>query len=268
MNAFHLENTRYGKLFANKNDLYIGQALVEYGEYCEFELMFIKQLVQSGNVVVEIGANIGAMTVPLAQTVGPEGRVFAFEPQPVVFQNLCANLAMNGLQNVVAYNKACGDQLGYTFFPDIDYRQEANFGSISIDQFKDVRFGQRIDICKLDEIEFQKINLLKIDAEGMETEIISGASDHVKQYRPVLFVENDRPEKSEQLINAIFDLDYRLWWSVTPLFNPDNWKGNSNNIWPKVASINMLGVHKSRDVKAQGLHEIISPAEHPMKGRT
>ena len=63
-------------------------------------------LIEPGDVVVDVGADIGALTVPLARAVGPAGRVLAFEPQPTVFQNLCANLALNDLLHVQAFNAA------------------------------------------------------------------------------------------------------------------------------------------------------------------
>ncbi len=72
----------------NINDLTIGQALDLYGEFSEIEAAFMCEFLEPGDVAVEVGANIGSLTVPLANAVGEEGTLIAFEPQPVLFQNL------------------------------------------------------------------------------------------------------------------------------------------------------------------------------------
>ena len=59
---------------------------------------------RDGYISLDVGANIGCHTVPFAKLVGESGRVVAFEPQRLVFQNLCANLALNALTNVYVYH--------------------------------------------------------------------------------------------------------------------------------------------------------------------
>ena len=84
----------------NEHDIYIGRSLDLYGEFSEGECDVFRQLIQPGWTVLELGANIGSHTVFLAKRVGPSGRVIAFEPQRIVFQTLCANIALNNLLNV------------------------------------------------------------------------------------------------------------------------------------------------------------------------
>ena len=82
---YQLVRARHGLFLANPNDVYIGRALLEYGEYCEHEVQLLAPLLSEGMVAVDAGANIGAVTVPLARAVGPGGLVYAFEPQPLTF---------------------------------------------------------------------------------------------------------------------------------------------------------------------------------------
>ena len=84
----------------NINDLTIVRALDLYGEFSEIEVAFLCEFLEDGDVTFEVGANIGSLTVPLANAVGEEGTLIAFEPQPVLFQNLCANIALNGLRHI------------------------------------------------------------------------------------------------------------------------------------------------------------------------
>ena len=94
-----LKACRHGWMLYNVNDIYIGRSLDLYGEYSEGEIALFRQFLRPGDVVVEIGAHIGTHTVFFAKTVGPTGVVFAFEPQRVVHQTLCANIALNSLSN-------------------------------------------------------------------------------------------------------------------------------------------------------------------------
>ena len=101
-----LANTRLGPMLANRNDRYVGQSILSYGEFSEGEAQMFRQLVGAGDVVVEAGSNIGAHTVLISRLVGDGGAVIAYEPQRIVFQTLCANLALNQCVNVVAKQKA------------------------------------------------------------------------------------------------------------------------------------------------------------------
>src|SRR5262249_46365854 len=82
---------RYGSMSFHRNDTYIGRALDLYGEYSESEVDLFRRILKTGDTIIEAGANIGALTVPLAQIVGPSGWLMAFEPQPASFQLLDKN---------------------------------------------------------------------------------------------------------------------------------------------------------------------------------
>ena len=265
---YRLVEARHGRFLANPNDVYIGRALIEYGEFSELESHLIGQICPEGGTVAEVGANIGAHTVAIARKLGPSGRVHAFEPQPIVFQNLCANLALNGLTNVYAYNKACGAHRDSLTFPNIKYDIEGNFGGISLDVVPETDHGQKVDIVPLDDIEPPQLHVLKIDAEGMEIDVLKGAGKTLARHKPILYVENDRLDRSEELIRLIQSHDYRLWWHTPPLFNPENWAGNKTNAWPGIASFNMLCIHKSRTTNIGGMREITDPGDHPLRKRS
>jgi tRNA A58 N-methylase Trm61 len=84
--------------------VFIGRALDKYGEISRGEIIFLRQLIRPGMTLVEVGANIGVLTVPFARLVAHGGTVIAFEPQRIVFHMLCGNLALNALYNVLAHN--------------------------------------------------------------------------------------------------------------------------------------------------------------------
>src|SRR2546421_9260159 len=88
-----MKRCRHGYMLYNVHDQYIGRSLDRYGEYSEGEIELFSQLIKPNDVVIDVGANIGAHTLWFAQRTLPDGIVIAFEPQRLVFQTLCANMA-------------------------------------------------------------------------------------------------------------------------------------------------------------------------------
>ncbi len=115
---------RHGQMLYNIYDNVIGRSLDLYGEYCESEIELFRQVIQPDSVVLEVGANIGAHTVFLARQVMPSGMVVAFEPQRIVYQTLCANLALNSIRNVFCLQQAVGAKRGSLVVPPLDYTRE------------------------------------------------------------------------------------------------------------------------------------------------
>ncbi len=251
-----------GYIVYNKNDTYIGKAIEKYGEFSGLEVEIFENLCHPSDVVIEVGANIGTHTLVFSRLVGPTGRVYAYEPQRIVFQTLCANLALNSITNVECMQQALSNEVGHLVIPEINYHREGNFGGIEIDKFTS---GSKVEVVKLDSrIDLPRLNFLKIDAEGMEHQIISGAVDIINKYKPILYVENDRLEKSKALIELINTLDYRIFWHLPPLYNEHNYAGDSENLWPGIVSVNMLCIHRSVKTNID-LLENSEPDFHPFK---
>jgi FkbM family methyltransferase len=212
------------------------------------------QLVTTGQVVIEAGANIGAHTIHLAKLVGEQGAVFAFEPQRIVFQTLCANLALNQLVNVVARQQGVGRQLGEMVLPNVDPRVENNFGGLSL---LSEGAGEKVGIVTIDSLGLSRCDLIKVDVEGMEEEVVAGAVNTISKFRPLMYLENDRAEKSASLIRYLQSLNYRIWWHLSPLFNPNNFAKNSENIFGGTVSINILCQPAESARPVAGLREVL-----------
>ena len=237
-----LKQCRHGRMLYLPHDSYIGRSLDLYGEFSEREGAVFAQLVRPGQIVVEVGANIGAHTLHLAKLVGPSGLVVALEPQRQLFYLLCANLALNEQFQVRAYGVAAGSSVGRTKVPPIDYRRDGNFGGVSLsDAGSDAGGGEEVQVVTLDSFAtLPSLRLLKIDVEGMEVEVLRGARQTIARHRPILYVENDRRQHSARLIGLLQTFDYELYWDMPPLFNPDNFAGHPDNVFPGIVSINLL----------------------------
>lgn len=257
---------RHGFFVYNYNDKFVGRALELYGEYGEHEVVLFSKLIRESDIVLEIGANIGSQTVALSKFVGKLGMVYAFEPQPVVFQNLCANISVNALQNVRAFPFACGNTNGHVFLPSVNYNQEGNFGGISMA----TEGTEKIQLVCLDELfsEQNNIRLMKIDVEGMESAVISGLKKTIEHCKPFLYVENDRTEKSKELIELIWSLGYKCFWHCPPLYNQNNFYGNNQNIYPGISAFNMLCIpDETTNIEGISLQDaplITDSSSHPL----
>lgn len=251
--------TAHGPLLCNKNDQYVGASLIHYGEFSEGEASLFRQLLAPGSVVVEAGANIGAHTVQLSRLAGESGAVFAFEPQRTVFQTLCANLALNECLNVVAKQEGLGRQAGEMVLPNVDPRQSNNFGGLSLLESGQ---GERVAISTIDRLGLARCDLIKADVEGMELAVLEGAGETIRRCAPILYLENDRSEKSAQLIQHVLDLDYRIWWHTPMLFNPNNFLRNPHNIFGGVVSINILCLPRASERTVTGFREVTRADAH------
>jgi FkbM family methyltransferase len=263
-----LVDTRYGPMLANRRDAYIGRALIEYGEYSELETQFLRQLIDRSGTIVEVGANIGSQTVALAKAArAAGGDVVAIEPQPFVFQNLCANLALNALDNVTAWPVACAAQAGTVWFERQDYQRPGNFGGVSV-QADAMAGGIQVPSVRLDDLlRGRNVRLIKVDVEGFELQVLQGAAETLANNRPILYVENDRVAQSASLIEYLWGQGYRLWWHITSLFNPQNFRANADNCYPRLSSFNMVGVPQELDLTFQDCEQVVDAAAHPLAGR-
>jgi FkbM family methyltransferase len=231
-------------------DMYITRSLLELGEYSHDEVDLLKQIVKPGMTVIDIGANIGAIALPLAQACFP-GPLYAFEPQQRIFQLLCANLALNQIKNALTFPLALGASFGVGAVPPIDYDRPGNFGGVSLSTE-----GLLIRIETLDSFELPSCHLIKVDVEGMEAEALLGAAETITRCRPILYVENDRADKQQILIDLIETFGYNQYWHVSYL----------GSIFPNEASFNMLCIPKESAVVVDGF-EKINPLDWKSPGR-
>ncbi|MFJ2990475.1 FkbM family methyltransferase [Collimonas sp. NPDC087041] len=241
---YTLVAARHGRFFINRNDTYIGRSLRHYGEWSEPEISLFEQIVRPGDFVVEAGANIGSHTVWLSKRVGEQGMVQAYEPARHTFQLLCANLVANECLNVAALQQAIAAQAGILDFPLLEPRQSWNFGGASMK--KDwTQQKERVVATTLDAQSLERLDFIKADVEGFELELISGARQTIERQRPVVYIEINTAEIRDQAVAFFEPLGYTCWYYVTPMFSPDNWLGNADDIFNDF-SFDMLCVPADR----------------------
>jgi FkbM family methyltransferase len=160
-------------------DTHIGRWVEEEGrlDHDQNSLPLILKHIYRGDTVLDIGANIGSHTIAYADKVGVRGRVIAFEPNPDAFE--CLQYNMKDYRNVELRNEAAGlsgkvvlikhpENIGMTYVENSD----KGFKTVSIDS-----------------LNLDKCNFIKIDVEGFELNVLKGAEQTLKRFKPALLIE-------------------------------------------------------------------------------
>lgn len=252
-----IQPCRHGPMMFLKNDGVIGISLQIYGEWYESEIKALLPLLKSGDVVLDVGANIGTHMVPFAKTVGASGHVFAFEAQPLIHQVLCANAMLNDLVNVTCLNLAAGREVGNLNIPLLDPTLPQNFGGMNV--FGHAA-GKLVGMAPIDNFRLSRCNLIKIDVEGAEVDVLAGALATIRLHRPVLFVENNSLEGSPPLHALLDDLGYDCCWFLCRNFRTDNFRGEPEDIFAShYVEANLLCMPRENNIKIDGLEPLLGP---------
>lgn len=191
--------TRHGLMMVRQSPDMISRILAQTGEY-EWQVVALCAALAAGHdkgYIVDIGANMGTVTVPLAKQF-PGYRVRSYEPQRSVFYQLAGNVALNDLDNVELRNQGLGSSRGTVYIDMPKYKTDGNIGAWSMD--KEVREkspegrggGQTepVFIETLNDTHFDEpIRLIKIDVEGMELEVLRGGCNLLAhhEYPPIVY---------------------------------------------------------------------------------
>ncbi|CAD7934069.1 unnamed protein product [Amoebophrya sp. A25] len=201
-------------------DTNIGHWIKEFGSMNVLQSYEMQSLLRPGDVVVDVGANLGSFTIPFAERVGRQGKVLAFEPFRWLFQLCTANVALNGLSNVWTYNMGLGEAMGsfesrppqLRFFssPDANMKQEQAMQLYDYEmEPESVMQASLDDLLSQKSVRVPEINnlrLIKIDVEGMEGQVIMGAQRAIMHYKPIIWTENvDYFERNDTSFLALMD---------------------------------------------------------------
>ncbi len=205
-------------LCVDGHDEIIYPALVAYGTHDPEEYDLIMSLVRPGMTVLDIGANIGIYTVLCARLVGPEGRVYAFEPEPGTYALLSTNLEANHVSNTVAVAAALSDREGTATL----YRDRWNAGGHTLleDNITTQSQGSvQIETHTMDGYFGGKdvvADFIKMDAQGFEGHVVRGGKEFLQRGTPTLLMEFwpeglcNAGTDPERLLRELSDLGYRL----------------------------------------------------------
>lgn len=172
----------------NAQDDYLQRTILKNRAFYEGRLLATVQgmnLISASTTVCDIGANIGNHAVFFGKVLGAR-QVLAFEPQANVYATLCRNLEINGLTDALAYNCLVGAKSGRGSVTRFNSR---NLGGTTFMPAKD----GTVPMVALDDLadaeEMKGLGFVKIDAEGMQMDVLTGAKKLIKAKKPALWIE-------------------------------------------------------------------------------
>jgi FkbM family methyltransferase len=216
---FEITQCLFGNFVVNTHDL-IGNYILRNGEWEQFLYEFYSQILTKEDICVDAGANLGFHAVQFGKL---SKKVYAFEPQPMVYNQFCANVLFNDLNDVIIPHRlGLGEQDDTKQMWAIE---NENFGSvynwggrgIEHDQaaFKsdETREHDQITIVPLDSINIPHCELFKIDIQGYEWYAFQGAKNLITKNKPVILLESNpsRSELDKQVLFMLQDIGYECY---------------------------------------------------------
>lgn len=223
-----------------------------------------------GRAAAQVGANIGAFTVPLAKLVGATGVVHAIEPLRVLHNLMVANAALNGCDNVASHRAYVGNATlspRHALALHHDYLTLSNYGSYSaasqpasLVEKVGTTAVENVGTIAIDDLGLWGCTLIKIDVEGAEMGVLQGAQETIAKFKPAIYTEAEppRPERPNSdfarvggVLDVLNGLDYECFQHLVPLWRPDNHRGAPAFFLPNgsptthLKSANALCVHWS-----------------------
>lgn len=193
-----------GKLRVSLDD-YVGRAAFYVGDLDRKVSTIIDRFVKPGSTVLDIGANIGLVSLRLAKRVGPAGLVHAFEPNPAMAGHLKASLEASRVCNVRVHQLALGEKHGTMplCIPD----GNAGMASLVTDRVSGVSVD--VPVVPLDDLALGRVDFIKMDVEGFEDSVLRGFARNLSTLPPkvILFEQNEERGSSIQLL---IDAGYRV----------------------------------------------------------
>jgi FkbM family methyltransferase len=219
--AFILSSSDHGPLLVNRfdynhnfnGDFYgVGAQIMENRCYDPRDVHNLKNLLMcrrehhgDGVVALDGGANIGVHTLEWARLMRGWGSVIAVEAQERIFYALAGNITLQNCFNARAIWAALADVPGELEMPEPDYTKQGSFGSFELKPRVGTEFiGQPIDYAKatstvkqimIDGLGLERLDMLKLDVEGMEAEALDGARETIGRCKPILFIETIKSDK-------------------------------------------------------------------------
>ncbi len=184
------------------------------GSYEQEKVNEFSRRVQPGDVVYDIGAHVGYYTLLASILVGPQGRVFAFEPLPANLEILHRHLRINRVSNVEVIEAAVSDRAGTAAFAPA---ADNSMGSLAGDDASKIAGGHgevqvRVEVIDhlLSAGRLPAPDCIKIDVEGAEYRLLSGAGECLARHRPLLFLATHGAEVHRSCCSLLAAAGYTL----------------------------------------------------------
>jgi tetratricopeptide (TPR) repeat protein len=209
--------SRWGILQYNRVQPEIADSVSWYGEWLEPQVRLLLRMLPAGAVVLESGSGIGSHALALAHGVGPGGRVYACERDPIQRRILRNNIESNGLAHVV------------------------------VAPYDPGRPGSPVSES-LDSMRLEGLALLKCSAPDQASSLVAGATETLWRTRPTVFLSVSGESELATTGLHVKEFGYRCWRMVTPLFNVDNFNRRGDDVFANRCATALLALPEEVEV--------------------
>ncbi len=175
------------------------------GSYEHEKQNLFAEMLQEGSVVFDIGAHVGFYTLLSSQIVGPKGKAIAFEPLPRNIHYLKEHLRVNQCKNVTVIEAAVVERSGFTFFEEGSNNHTGRLSQRGCLEIKAVSLDGLVSKGEIPPPDY-----MKIDVEGAELLVLSGAKSILNNYHPTIFLATHGTEVHQQCCNLLKSSGYEL----------------------------------------------------------
>jgi FkbM family methyltransferase len=204
------------KIFVDTRDISLAPHILLDGFWENWITKVFISLLQPGMTVVDVGANIGYYSLIAGTQVSAEGKIISFEANPAVFRLLSKSIEVNGfLGRAELVNKGVMDKAGELAFHTLrDHHGSSSFLPEAVEQYRDRDCTGQITVQCVSLDEFfcgrnDKIDVLKIDAEGAENHIIAGAAE-VIQRNPQIKILMEYSESNRPAVERLLSWGFHM----------------------------------------------------------
>ena len=241
-------STQHGRMNIIDSDKVVSHALALYGEWAMNEIILLSNIILPGMCVLDVGAFIGTHSLAFSKFVGKNGKVYAFEPRKEIYTILSENLSINYCGNVIALNLALADSERNLDMQSIDLNDPVNFGGLSLDSNSHTLSSDtyEIHISTVDSLDIEKIDVIKLDVEGMERSVLDGAVKTIMRDRPIVFCECNSLTAGYGILEFCHLRDYAVYGFLASAYNPKNFNGVEENIFGSAKELALLLIPREK----------------------
>jgi len=230
------------KMYIYLDDDGISKDLYLYKEREKFATEYLKSFIEEGDVIIEIGANIGYYVL-LESKIAKKGKIFAFEPMPFSRKLLTMNVKLNSVENVEIYPFAIGDQNGEQ---DFYIYKEINFSGFNLNPNGNLVSTIKVRAMTLDNFIEKYLGdtlptVLRMDVEGFEYNVIKGAMNTIKNCNKLrIFMEIHPHILSQEQLNEILSILENNNFKIKAVINecsPHIYPYLDNKIWDSIEEV-------------------------------
>jgi FkbM family methyltransferase len=205
-------------MWVDLGDRYVSRACIR-DDYEPNETRFIQKYLNTGDVFLDVGANIGWYTLLASTIVGEYGRIYAIEPRPGTFERLQETIALNKLQNKVKlYQLAVSDKSGSGFLSWVPQTDNPGGSFLSNEDLSGNMVSHPVELVTIDSLDINTVNFIKIDVEGSEYRAIMGAMNLILKNRPIILSEilplslqRISGKSADEYLELFLKLDYKIF---------------------------------------------------------